>query len=384
VATLSREFTSFAKRRRAPFFCVRSGPKTRLNSDDELTTFELKRGLASFRLDHDLYCDPILIRYRDRVLSALRSFQPDLIHITGPGDVGILGAWIAHLLQVPLVASWHTNLHEYAARRLDNSLSFLPGRWREKFSRIAERESLRACVWFYHYGRFTLAPNQAMVNLLRSRTGRPSFLMSHGVDRNVYSPAKRKKRDGKFCIGYVGRFTPEKNVHLLAELEKALIAAGERDFRIVMVGEGSEREWLRKHLQTGELPGVLRGDALAEAFAGMDVFVFPSLTDTFGLVLLEAMASGVPTVVSPETADRVGIDHGVTGFHAVDLHGFTESVLKPMQDRELQREMGRAARSFSCSKAWDGVFEQVYRIYEMGLEMIGRTKQHFTEVHLAQ
>ena len=383
MATLSREFVAHSVRRETPFFCAHSGPRTKLEHGEFLTTLELKRGFASFRLDHDLYCDPLLSRYRNRVLAAIRPFQPDLVQITGPGDMGIMGLWMAHLLQVPLVASWHTNLHEYAGRRLEKGLSFLPKAWRQKLSAVAEKQSLRACVWFYSYGRFTLAPNQAMVDVLGERTGRPSYLMPHGVDTEVYSPRRRQRRGGPFCIGYVGRFSPEKNVKLVAELEQALIAAGKTNFRVVMVGEGSEKDWLRKHLQFGELPGVLRGDALASAFADMDVFVFPSRTDTFGLVLLEAMASGVPVVASAETAGRVGITHGVTGFRADDLNGFTRSVARLMEDPTLQQDMSLAARAFACSKSWDGVFEQVYRTYEAGLEAIGLERRPLEEVPVA-
>ncbi|HEY3836999.1 MAG TPA: glycosyltransferase [Bryobacteraceae bacterium] len=383
MATLSREFTVFAKRRRLPFFCVHSGSSTRLFSDELVTTLELKRGLGSFRLDHDLYCDPLLSRYKNRVLEALRPFRPDLVQITGPGDMGIMGLWMAHLLQVPLVASWHTNLHEYASRRLEKAFSFLPAAWRERLGQAAEEHSLHACMWFYHYGRFTLAPNLGMVNLLARRTGRPSFLMSHGVDTEAFSPSRRKRREGPFCIGYVGRLTPEKNVRLLAQLERCLRVAGQGDFRIVMVGEGSERDWLRKHMHSVELPGVLRGQELAEAVAGLDVLVFPSQTDTFGLVLLEAMASGVPVVASPETCARVGISHGATGFHAQDLTEFAQSVMQLMQTPRLRQEMGRAARIFSISKAWDGVFDQVYRTYETGLEAIGRSTGARTEIPAA-
>jgi phosphatidylinositol alpha 1,6-mannosyltransferase len=375
VATVSRQFVAHSLRRQVAFFCAHSGPCTKLTHGDFLTTLELKRGFASFRLDHDLYCDPLLSRYKNRVLEAIRPFQPDLIQITGPGDMGIMGLWMAHLLQVPLVASWHTNLHEYAARRLENNLSFLPAEWRQSLSALVERQSLRACMWFYHYGRFTLAPNPSMVKLLRERTGRPSFLLPHGVDTQMYAPRRRKPHDGPFCIGYVGRLTPEKNVRLIAELERALIAAGKRDFRVFIVGEGSERDWLRKHLRFGELTGVLRGGSLAEAFAKMDVFVFPSRTDTFGLVLLEALASGVPVVVSPETAARVGIVDGVTGFGVEDLKGFTQSVIRLMEDEILQQDMRRAARAFACSQSWDGVFDQIYRTYDAGLEMIGRSRR---------
>jgi phosphatidylinositol alpha 1,6-mannosyltransferase len=97
-------------------------------------------------------------------------------------------------------------------------------------------------------------------------------------------------------MGYVGRLSREKSVRLSAELEQRLLASGQRDFRVVLIGEGNENGWLTSHLQSFELPGILRGEALAESFANLDVFVFPSRTDTFGLVLLEAMASGVPVL----------------------------------------------------------------------------------------
>ena len=107
----------------------------------------------------------------------------------------------------------------------------------------------------------------------------------------------------------------------------------------------------------------------------MDAFVFPSRTDTFGLVLLEAMASGVPVVVSPETGTRVGIRHGVTGFHAPDEQSLTESVRQLMSSETLRQQIGTAARAFTCDKAWNGVFEQLYRTYEWGLAAARQRKQ---------
>lgn len=195
--------------------------------------------------------------------------------------------------------------------------------------------------------------------------------MAHGVDTELFSPRRRHRQGGPFCIGYVGRLAPEKNVRLFVDLERSLLAAGRRDFRFVMVGEGSERDWLSSNLRHGEMPGILRGPALAEAFADMDVFVFPSQTDTFGLVLLEAMACGVPVVVSPPTGARVGIRDGITGFHAGGLNAFTQSVLCLMDSEDLRQRMGCAARLFASSRVWDVVFEQLYRTYESGLKGTG-------------
>jgi len=373
VATLSQQFTTFARCRHIPFLCVHSGPRTQTTCESTCTTVQIKRGPAAFPLDHDLSCDPFLSRYKNWVTSQVRPFQPDLVHITGPGDIGILGLWVAHTLRVPLVASWHTNLHEYAGRRLNKLFSFLPDSWRQRVCATAEEQSLRACMRFYGLARFLLAPNRTMVHLLHERTGKPAFLMSHGVDTEAYSPRRRCRRDRSFCIGYVGRLTPEKNVRLFVDLERSLLAQGERNFRFTLIGEGNERDWLSKNLAFGETPGILRGEALAEAFANMDVFVFPSRTDTFGLVLLEAMASGVPVVASPETGARVGVRHGVTGFHAPDLQAFTDCVRQLMGSEPLRQRFGTAAMTFAFDRGWDGAFEQLYRTYVSGLEAAGYT-----------
>lgn len=375
VATVSREFARFAERRQVPFFHVHSGGRTHIIQQGSSATVELKRSLAAFPLDYDLYCDPFLSRYKNWITAEVRAFRADLVHITAPGDVGILGFWVAHSIGIPLVASWHTNLHEYAARRLEKLFSFFPGTWRTRISHSGEHQSLRALIRFYGLARFLLAPNEATVQLLQERTGRPAFLMAHGVDTEFYSPARRIKQTEPFCIGYVGRLTPEKDVRLFVGLEQSLLSAGQRNFRFTIVGEGSEKHWLRRNLRFGELPGILRGHALAQAFANIDMFVFPSRTDTFGLVLLEAMASGVPVVVNAETGAQVSVRNEVTGYYAEDLNSLTRSVVCLMQNEPLRRQMGYSARQFACSKNWDGVFEELYQTYERGLELATPLRQ---------
>jgi glycosyltransferase involved in cell wall biosynthesis len=364
VATLSREFVRFAGDRQLPFCCVHAGPERRASCQGSVATLELNKGWASFPLDKELKCDPLLTRNRRWVIDQLKVFQPDLIHITGPGDFGVLGLWVAKSLGIPRVASWHTNLHEYASMRLQKALKFVPRGVRRRIVAAAEDLSLEAAMRFYRLAHLVLAPNQEMVDELRQRTKRPAYLMAHGVDSTRFSPAWRKRRDGLISIGYVGRLTPEKNLRWFCELERSLLAAGQRDFRLLLVGDGSEREWLKKNLQFGVLPGVLRGDNLVAAFASMDIFVFPSRTDTFGLVILEAMASGVPVVVSPETGARVQVRNGVTGFLA---ENFTESVLQLMRSESLRQTMGAEARRFACFRDWTSVFEDLYQTYDAAL-----------------
>src|SRR5262249_56443970 len=122
-----------------------------------------------------------------------------------------------------------------------------------------------------------------------ARCARPS-----GVDTGGLSPDKRRRTDSVVNVGYVGRLSAEKNVRALASLARALAERGITDVRFTIVGDGSEREWLREQMPDAIFTGVLRGEALSAAYADMDLFVFPSETETVGNVVLEAMASGVP------------------------------------------------------------------------------------------
>ncbi len=368
VGTLSRQLAAFAQSRDFPFMVLRGSNRTNFAQTGSLEMLELKRSYASFPVDKTLYFDPLLMRHKDLVLEHIRRFKPDLIHITGPGDVGFLGVWVAHTLGLPSVASWHTNVHEYLSRRLHRVLNLMPQKLSNRMTTLVEQQTLRGLLRFYRTARFTMAPNQTMVDLLYQRTGRPSHLMLHGVDLASYHPetAPECRRDRPFCIGYVGRLTTEKNVQALVEIEQRLLAAGEKDFRFLIVGEGGQQKWLRHHLQHVEMPGVLRGADLAAAYRRMDVLVFPSLTDTFGLVLLEAMASGVPVVLSPETGKRVGVEDGVSGLLTDDLAGSVKCLI---HDPCLRQAMGTGARRFAETQSWDSVFDHLYQTYAEALSV---------------
>jgi glycosyltransferase involved in cell wall biosynthesis len=366
VALTSRQFEAFARRRQLPFFSLHAGPAHRVEHEGSVTLYELQRSAAAFNLEanSELCFDLLIPRYRSHLLEALGAFQPDVLHVTGPGDVGMLGAWLAHELSVPLAASWHTNVHEYAGRRLEKLLSFMPEGARRSVSEAAEKGAFSGAAKFYSLAKVLFAPNQELVDLLNASTDKPCFIMHRGVDAELYNPGRRSRGSAPFTIGYVGRLSVEKNVSFLARVEQALISAGKTNYRFVVIGPGSQADWLRENMQRVELPGVLRGDALANAYADMDVFAFPSFTDTFGNVILESLASGVPVVVTNGGGPKYLVNHGVTGFVAQNESEFIESVLRLMDDRELHRAMSLAAREHACSISWDRVFERVYESYE--------------------
>lgn len=369
VAQTSRQYDAFARRSQNPFLRVNVGSADAWSTDGEVRTLELHRGPAAFPVEQDMKFDPFFMRHKDRVRKVLTDFQPDVVHITGPSDVGILGATLAHQLKVPVVASWHTNLHEFGARRLEKALGFLPRKPITGLARAAESAMLTACAWYYRIGRVLLAPNQELIEMLRRRTGKPVFLMRRGIDTNLFSPAKRTRpdHDRKLVFGYVGRITAEKGVRVLRDVERALVAAGILDFEFQIVGHGSETDWLRQNMKRAVFPGVLKGDALAAAYANFDAFLFPSRTDTFGNVILEALASGVPAIVTDGGGPKFLVQDGSTGFVTSSDSEFAQAALRIALAPERLDTMRVNAREYALRQSWDSVFQDVYRAYDQAL-----------------
>jgi glycosyltransferase involved in cell wall biosynthesis len=368
VARTSRKLEEFARRTNRPFLCVHGTDPSNRVAEATGSRLPLQRGLTRFHLERDLQFDLNLWRYARAALNAVSGFGASVIHVTSPGDVGLLGAYVAHKLKIPLVASWHTNVHQYARWRLERFLGFLPDGLNQPVSRLTESQVLRLVIRFYKLADVTLAPNPELVRMLESKTGKASFLMRRGVETDLFSPRKRtRKEDGVFRIGFVGRLSPEKNVHFFPELEDALVKKGFCNFRIVFVGDGAERRWLERNLRRAEFAGVLHNEALAEAYADMDVLAFPSKTDTFGNVVLEALASGVPPIVMDSGGPKHVVNHGITGFVSRNDGEFIEFVSHLMSSPDQHREMREQARNAAMKASWNCVFEEVYRAYETAI-----------------
>jgi phosphatidylinositol alpha 1,6-mannosyltransferase len=363
VALTSRQFAAFAARHGRPYMSIHPGPALASRTEGSVRHLELPRGRASFGIERDLSYDVLLWRHTGHVRRAFEEFRPNVIHISNPGEFGQIGAFLSHTMRIPLVASWHTNLHQFAARRLSKLLSFLPTGWTERASAWAEDAALVPILRFYRLARVTLAPTHDQVRWLENATGKPSFLMPRGVDCSLFHPQHRTVSDKVLRVGYVGRVTPEKRVRFLVEIEKALLNAGVNKFQILVVGDGSERAWLEQNLRHGALTGVLRGHFLAEAYANMDLFVFPSRTDTFGNVIKEAAASGVPAIVTSEGGPKDLVTPGVTGYVAANDAEFLQKVVELCRAPERLRSMGEAARERVLGASWDAAFEMTYTAY---------------------
>jgi len=364
VANTMRHFEAFAKRLDLPLLSVHGGYDQYQERDGSVRRMEFRRHFPKFRLDAKHDFDLNFWRYYRQIEAAVRDFRADLVHITGPSDVGQLGALVAHRLRLPLVASWHTNVHEYAEKRLIPLCGLLPSGAKEQIGKLAREWSFRATARFYRIAQVLFAPNQELIAQLERATGKPCYAMARGVDTEAFHPQRRCRTDNQFTIGYVGRLTNEKNIRFLVELERALEARGHGDFHLVIVGQGAQEAWLRMNLKHAQFTGVLQGDELARAYANFDVFAFPSATDTFGNVVLEAMASGVPAVVTNQGGPKYIVEDGTTGFVAGSNEEFIGCVHRLLQSPALLRQMREAARERALRSSWDSVFQSVYDVYK--------------------
>ncbi len=370
VAHTSRHFEAFARHRNLPFLCVRagapSGPRAQaLVEDGPIWTLELPRGFLSFALEKDLRFDPAFLRHLPLISEVLERFQPDLIHITGPSEIGFLGAWLSHRLHLPLAASWHTNVHEYAARRASWLLRLLPQRHSATAGQKIEDLAMATAAKFYSNAQVLFAPNPQLCAQLEKATGRPCHLMPRGVDAELFHPAKRtrKPEDRKSILGFVGRLSIEKNIGLLVKIERELERIGVENFEFLIVGHGGDEVWLRERLHRAEFTGVLKGEPLYAAYANMDLFVFPSHTDTFGNVVLEALSSGVPAIVTPDGGPKTIVRDGESGRIVPDDR-FAPAIAAVLADPAQHAAMRLAARAYALGASWDSVFEGIYAAYE--------------------
>jgi glycosyltransferase involved in cell wall biosynthesis len=361
VAHTSRNFAAYACRHNIPMLCVRAGQTTRpLTPAGSVQALELGRSPLAVHLEKDLSFDPLFFRYSGLISSTVRAFRPDIIHITGPSELGIFGAYFAHQLGVTLAASWHTNVHEYAARRM-RWLSRHLGKAGPTLEYAVETRGLDIISRFYRRAQVLYAPNPGLCALLQRTTGRPCHLMQRGVDTTLFTPARRTRAasDGQIVLGYVGRLSVEKNVALLPRIDAQLRARGLNPTWLI-VGHGAEEPTLRAALGDAAIAGVLHGEPLAQAYANMDLFIFPSHTDTFGNVVLEALASGVPAIVTPDGGPAHILAAAGLSRCIVPDDAFTPTILDLLN---TPAELSTAARNYALRCSWNAVFDNVLASY---------------------
>jgi glycosyltransferase involved in cell wall biosynthesis len=293
------------------------------------------------------------------VVDAIAEGRYDMVHVTAPGPACIGGWLVAKVLDLPLIGSYHTELALYTGLRTGE----------------AQLEVLMrmALAGFYGACQVVLSPSPATDRRLgglgigSERVGR----WERGVDVQRFSPALRTPGHlpGEVNVLYAGRLTKEKGVELLAD---AFLAARERDSRLhlVLAGGGPEADALREQLgEHATFLGWLQGEALARAYASADVFMFASQTDTFGQVIVEAQASGLPVVAVAEGGPVSLIEPEETGLLTpADPQALANGLLRLSGETLLRERIRRAALAAVQGRTWEAAMEQLATGYRAVLD----------------
>jgi glycosyltransferase involved in cell wall biosynthesis/predicted metal-dependent phosphoesterase TrpH len=297
------------------------------------------------------------------LVETLTDGRYDLIHLVAPGPAGVGAALVARVAGMPLLGSYHTELAAYAALRSGD--------------RALEIGMRAALSLFYRQCEVVLSPSPASDDSLlelgvdRERIGR----WGRGVDLDLYDPARREPDayPGELKVLYAGRLSKEKGAELLAE---SFLDARQRDRRLhlLLAGGGPEEEMLRERLGAhATFLGWLDREELARAYASADVFLFPSRTDTYGQVVVEAQASGLPVVAVAQGGPLSLIRDRQTGWLCeADPQVLAAAVAQLAGSSFLRERISRAALAEVRERSWESAFDQLAGGYERALALARR------------
>ena len=351
VAAVLQPLVAFAAAQDWPFTMVSCGPERASRPKHEVF-----RALDRFGFDvyeeFPLFVPPVL-----QLLHWCETSQVDVVHAATPGPMGMVAVLLARTLGLPLVASYHTDLP-----RLGYFLT----------SDHVVRESLWTYVrGFYNQAQIVFCPSRAVQDDLTAHGVRTRFAnLDQAIDSTRFMPGRRNDEvrrvlgGGRKVVLWVGRMSPEKGLDFLAVVYDQLRRRRD-DVQLVLVGDGPYREQLAELLPGASFLGYRTGDELATIYASADVFVFPGRAETFGQVLLEAAASGLPAVVTT----GIGVDENVARDETAlvappgDAVGFVAALERLLDDESLRQTMGLLARERALQRSWPATFSHMREVY---------------------
>ena len=308
-----------------------------------------------------------------KVRRAIEAFQPDVIHVATEAMLGLAILRFASSSKIPIVSSFHTNFDQYTHHY---GVGWLKGLiWRY----------LR---WFHNRTRETYVPSRATIGELEAKGFERLVLWARGVDASLFRPDRPGRltirealgfRPDDLVIGHVSRIAVEKNVGYIGQA-LALVIAARPHARILIVGDGPARPEIEAALgDSARFVGYRSGDDLADHYAAADLFAFTSLTETFGNVILEAMASGLPVVAirsgGPGDIVRPG-ETGVLIEPDQPAEVFADALIDLLDHPDRRREMALAARNYALTQTWEAIMAGLRARYERILTQAGQTKNH--------
>ncbi len=291
------------------------------------------------------------------------AFRPTLIHVATPDLLGLKALYYAREKGVPLVSSYHTHfasyLQYYNLEILDSLL------WKYMF-------------WFYGNCRKVFVPSPSMLKWLNKKGFTDNFtIWARGVNVDLFDPAKRdmklrKKlgvKDDEKILLFVSRLVWEKDIRTVLDTAKILLKKNPK-LKLVIAGDGPIKEEMEREIPEAIFTGFVFGEELAKVYASSDVYLFPSDTESFGNVTLEAMASGLPAVVANAVGSSSLVENKVNGYltRPKDVEAFAENVQKILDDDELRKTMSENSRAKALNYKWDDIMTGLLNDYREVVE----------------
>lgn len=303
------------------------------------------------------------VAFTKKAKQKLEEFDPDIIHIATPDLLGYKALKWAKKKKKPVVASYHTHFSSYL-----------------KYYRLSFAEPLlwKYLRWFYSKCEMVFVPSASMVNILNSKKINSDLrIWARGIEPDQFNPSYRcdnwRKDKGfgreEIVITFISRLVWEKNLKLYATVMSKL-SSEYNHVKALVVGDGPACDGLKEMLPNAVFTGFLKGDDLAKAYACSDIFFFPSDTETFGNVTLEAMASGLPCIVANATGSKSLVEHGVNGYLAevekpADFYNFIE---KLVTDSDLRNKMAVSSVEKAKNYSWESINSNLLGYYKEVLE----------------
>lgn len=336
----------------------RSGDKVLIFSPDYgITEYKGAKVYGVSGVPLPMYPELKLAFPRPALGKELEEFQPDIIHVVNPAVLGLGGIFYGKTLKIPIVASYHTHLPQYLQHY---GLGMLEGVLWELLKSAHNQAELNLCT------------STAMVQELRNHGIERVDLWQRGVDTELFHPdtASQEMRS-RLSQGhpesplllYIGRLGAEKEIERIKPILEAI-----PDSRLALVGDGPNREALEKHFAGTftNFVGYLRGKELASAYASADAFIFPSRTETLGLVLLEAMAAGCPVIAARSGGIPDIVTNGENGylFDPTDEQGAINATIRLLAHQEERETLRQNARKEAEKWGWAAATRQLQRYYQ--------------------
>ncbi|ENH98001.1 group 1 glycosyltransferase [Gracilibacillus halophilus YIM-C55.5] len=297
-----------------------------------------------------------------KVKKLIKDFDPDVVHAVNPALLGVAGVHYSKKLGYPLLASYHTQVPKYADYY---NLPMFKGFLWWYFRKIHDQATINLCT------------SEVVKKELDERNFKNVHVWKRGVDTDLFHPSNHEPtmretltngQPNKKLLLFVGRLAPEKEIEKIRDvLEKS------DEFVLAIVGDGPHRSSLEKYFEGTNtvFTGFMHGEQLAQAYASSDVFIFPSTTETLGLVITEAMASGLPIVAARSGPTCEQIDDQRTGllYDPQQDGDFVEKVLQ-FENETLRKRLSKTARNEIAGMSWDAQSEQILDYYRdvVGIE----------------